>query len=182
MGGANQQERLAVTEEAKYFLAGFIEGEDALRVNIQPHETSRFGYYVDPEFHLMQPHSGLPLLKLAQEVFGTGRIFPKSGSKNCYTFTIRCRRSLREKVVPFFEKYVVPFSCKREIFYRFREILEMMNQGEHRRPEGLARIVEKAYALNPATQGKQPLQPLHEVVARILRDHTPDAPSQQPSE
>lgn len=182
MGGANQQERLAVTEEAKYFLAGFIEGEGSLLVRIKPHETSRFGYYADPEFHLAQPHSGLPLLKLAQEVFGTGRIFPTQGSKNCYTFTIHCRRSLWEKVVPFFEKYVVPYSCKRETFYRFREILELMNQGEHRRPEGLARIVEKAYAMNPATKGTQRHQPLHEVLARILRDHTPDAPNQQPSE
>jgi hypothetical protein len=77
MGGANQQERLEVTEEAKWFLAGFIEGEGSLLVSIKPHETSRYGYYVDPEFHLVQHRSGLPLLKLAQQVFGTGRIFPK---------------------------------------------------------------------------------------------------------
>jgi hypothetical protein len=181
MGGANQQERLEVTEEAKWFLAGFIEGEGSLLVSIKHHETSRYGYYVDPEFHLVQHRSGLPLLKLAQQVFGTGRIFPRPGSPNCYVYAIHCRRSLWEKVVPYFEKYVVPFSCKRETFYRFREILELMNQGEHRRPEGLARIVEKAYALNPAAKGKQRLRPLHEVISRILRDHTPDA-SQTPAE
>lgn len=176
MGGANQQERLANTEEAKWFLAGFIEAEDSLRVSIKHHESSRYGYYVDPEFHLVQHHSGLPLLKLAQHVFGTGRIFQNSESPNCYVYAISCRRSLWEKVVPYFEKYVVPFSCKRETFYRFREILALMNQGEHRRPEGLVRIVEQAYAMNTAAKGKQRLKPLQEVIARILRDHTPDAP------
>ncbi len=176
MGGANQQERLATTEAAKWFLAGFIEGEGSLLVSIKHHETSRYGFYVDPEFHLVQHQSGREVLELAKQVFQTGRIYPKPGSKNCLVYAIHCRRSLREKVVPFFEKYVIPFGsqAKRETFYRFREILEMMNRGDHRTPDGLARIVEKAYAMNPAAKGRQRLRPLHEVLARILRDHTPD--------
>ncbi len=178
MGGANQQERLAHTEAAKWFLAGFIEGEGSLLVSIKHHETSRYGYYVDPEFHLVQHTSGRNILELAKQVFQTGRIYPKPGSPNCLVYAIHCRRSLWEKLVPFYEKYVLPFASpnKRETFLRFREILEMMNRGEHRTPDGLARIVEKAYAMNPAAKGKQRLRPLHEVLARILRDHTPDTP------
>lgn len=178
MGGANQQERLARTEAAKWFLGGFIEGAGTLLVSIKPHEANQFGFFVDPEFHLVQHKSGRHVLELAKQIFQTGRIIPKPGSPDCLIYAIRCRRSLWEKVVPFFEKYVLPFSAptKRETFYQFREILERMNRKEHLTPHGLARIVEKAYALNPAAEGRQRL-PLPEVLERILRDHTPDTSS-----
>jgi len=41
---------------------------------------------------------------------------------------------LRERVIPFFERYVVPFNCKRETFARFKEILDAMERKEA--PEG----------------------------------------------
>lgn len=174
MGGANQQERLSQSEQARWFLAGFIEGEGSVFVSIKHHETSRYGFYVDPEFHLVQHQSGLQILELAKNIFQCGRIFPKPGSENCLTYAISCRRSLWEKVVPFFETYVVPYSCKRQTFERFKEILECMNRKEHHNPEGLARIVEMAYAMNPAAKGKQRLRSLQDVRDRILRGHTPD--------
>ena len=73
---------------------------------------------------------------------------------------------LREKVIPFFERYVVPFSCKRETFERFREVVEAMERGEHRVPLGLAEIVRKVYAMNPNSKGKARSRPLE----RCLRE------------
>lgn len=176
MDGANQQERLPIVEAKKWFLAGFIEGEGSLCVSIKEHPTSRFGYLVDPEFFLYQHKSGIKLLQLAKEVFGTGRITPKSGSGGVLVFSIVSRRSLKEKVIPFFEKYMV-FSAKREVFERFKEIVEAMeDRKEHLTPEGLARIVEQAYAMNPASKGKERKRPLQEVMDRILRGRTPDTP------
>lgn len=176
MGGANQQERLPIAEAKKWFLAGVIEGEGSLCVSIKKHPSARFGYYVDPEFFIYQHKSGVALLKMAQEVFGTGRIAPKPGNEDVLVFSIVSRRSLKEKVIPFFEKYMV-FSAKREIFERFKEIVEAMeDRKEHLTPEGLVRIVEKAYAMNPASKGKERKRPLQEVLDRILRGRTPDTP------
>ncbi len=177
MGGANQQERLSMAEAKKWFLAGFIEGEGSLCVSIKEHPTSKFGYLVDPEFFLYQHRSGIKLLEMAKELFGTGRIAPKSGSEGVLVFSIVSRRSLKERVIPFFEKYMI-FSTKRDVFERFKEIVEAMEERkEHLTPEGLARIVEKAYALNPASKGKERKRTLQEVVERILRGRTPDTPS-----
>lgn len=174
MGGANQQERLSIAEAKKWFLAGFIEGEGSLCVSIKEHPSARFGYYVDPEFFIYQHKSGIALLKMAQEIFGTGRIAPKPGNEEVLVFSIVSRRSLKEKVIPFFEKYMV-FSAKRQVFERFKEIIEAMEgRKEHLTPEGLVRIVEKAYAMNPANKGKERKRPLQEVVDRILRGRTPD--------
>ncbi len=176
MGGADQQERLSRTQEARWFLAGFIEGEGTLTVSIKEHPGARFGYYVDPEFFLYQHVSGRQLLELARAIFQTGRIFPKPGNPNVLVYAITDRRSLREKVIPFFERYVLPFSARRETFERFREILDMMARKEHLNPQGLVSIVEKAYAMNPQGKGRQRVRPLTEVRERILRDHTPDIP------
>ena len=176
-GAENQQERLGSIESANWFLAGFIEGEGALCVSIKKHPTCRSGFYVDPDFFLYQHESGRRILELAQSIFESGQIYPKSGNPKVLVYEISSTRVLREKVIPFFERYVVPFSCKRETFERFREILEAMERGEHRVPMGLAEIVKKVYAMNPNSKGKARSRPLEEVLARILRGHTSDIPA-----
>ena len=173
-GADNQQERLASAESANWFLAGFIEGEGALCVSIKAHPTCRSGFYVDPGFFLYQHESGRRLLELAQETFGGGRIYRKPGSGTVLVYEISSTRVLREVVVPFFERYVVPFSCKVRTFERFRDILASMERGEHREPEGLADIVRRAYAMNPDSKGKRRSRPLEDVLERILRGHTSD--------
>ena len=173
-GADNQQERLG-SAEANWFLAGFIEGEGALCVSIKSHPTCRSGYYVDPGFFLYQHESGRRILELAQATFDHGRIAPKSGSPRVLVYEVSSSVVLRDKVVPFFERYVVPFSCKTGTFECFRMILDAMHRGEHCQPQGLARIVRLAYEMNPNGKGKRRSRPLEEVVARILRGHTSDA-------
>ena len=170
----NQQERLAGAEAANWFLAGFIEGEGSLTVSVKRHPTCRSGFYVDPEFFLYQHESGRQILELANATFQSGRIYPKSGNRSVLVYEISSTRVLREKVVPFFERYVVPFSCKKETFERFREILEAMERKEHLESRGLASIVEKVYAMNPNSKGRARTRPLAEVLERILRGHTSD--------
>jgi hypothetical protein len=177
-GADNQQERLGSTvEQACWFLAGFIEGEGSLSVGIKRHPTCRHGYYVDPGFYLYQHESGRAILELAKTTFDSGRIFPKSGNPKVLVYEVSSTAVLRERVIPFFERYVVPFSCKRETFMRFKEILELMDRKEHLRDDGLAEIVRKVYSMNPASKGRARLRPLDEVLARILRGHTSDIPS-----
>ena len=76
----NQQERLGRTESANWFLAGFIEGEGALCVSIKKHPTCRSGFYVDPGLFLNQHESCRQILELAQSIFESGQIYPKSGN------------------------------------------------------------------------------------------------------
>jgi hypothetical protein len=104
-------------------------------------------------------------------------IYPKSGNPKVLVYEISSTKVLRDKVVPFFERYIVPFTCKGETFTRFREILDAMERGEHREPSGLAEIVRKVYAMNPNSKGRARSRPLDEVLARILRGHTSDIPS-----
>jgi hypothetical protein len=174
MTAAHQQERLSFTEQQKWFLAGFIEGEGSVCVSIKEHPTTQFGYYVDPEFFLYQYRGYPQMLELAREFFGTGRIFPKQGNERVLVFAIASRRSIAERVVPFLRSYMA-FAPRKAIYDRFCEIVEAMERKEHHKPHGMVRIVQMAYALNPVAKGKGRKRTLQEVIDRILRDYTPDS-------
>ena len=175
MSKVNQQERLSRNERLKYFLAGFIEGEGSLTVSIKAHPTAKFGYYVDPEFFVYQHEAGKRLLELTKELFHTGRIYPKPQNETVLVYGVTSRRSIVEKVIPYFEKYVAPYSAKKETFLVFKEICDLMEQGEHKTAKGLLGIVEKAYQMNPHSKGRERSRTIEEIRERILRDYTPEA-------
>jgi hypothetical protein len=169
----NQQESLSSEEQRRWFLAGVIEGEGSVYVGIKAHPTVPLGFFVQPGFSITQHESRCSLLEMAREEFGAGTIYPKPGKESVLVYSIHSRPVLSRTVVPFLGKYM-RFSARKEDFGRFRLILDLFALGAHREPEGLARIVELAYAMN--LNGKQRKRPLQDVLDRILRGHTPDAP------
>jgi hypothetical protein len=102
-----------------------------------------------------------------------GRIAPKPGNEAVLVYAIHSRPLLRERVVPFLQRYM-RFSARMGDFTRFMVIMDLYEAGAHRTAEGLAQIVELAYAMN--ANGKQRQRPLEHVLDRILRGHTPDTP------
>ena len=171
MGADNQQERLSNEEAKRWFLAGVIEGEGSMCISVKKHPTARLGFYVDPEFFIYQHRNRRKLLELAQEYFATGRIYPKQGNPDVLVYAIASRRSISEKVIPFLDRYM-RFSARSDDIMRYRQALQLFEQGMHRSRDGLIRIVQLAYAMNH--EGKQRQRPLQDVIDRILRGHTPD--------
>lgn len=131
----------------RFFLAGLIEGEGSLVVVVRRRKNLKFGISIDPEFYIYQHRSREKLLRLAKEVFQTGSIYRKSGSKNVLVFAIRDRRSIYEKVIPFFERYVLPYGIKyNRMFPYYKQLVELMVNKAHLTEEGikkLLRLVEK---------------------------------------
>ena len=174
MNADNQQERLLITENFKWFLAGLIEGEGSICISLKQHPTAKFGYYIDPEFFLYQHKSARELLERAKAFFGTGGISPKPGNEDVLVYKITSRRSIIEKVIPFFEKYMQYGSdIKRRNFLMFKEATLALENKAHKTLEGTLRLVELAYSTNHA--GKQRKRKKEEVISRILRDYTPNS-------
>ena len=174
MSAENQQERLLVTEEFKWFLAGLIEGEGSICIGLKQLPESKFGYYIHPEFFIYQHKNARELLDNAKSFFGTGNISPKPGNENVLVYKISSRKLIKEKVVPFLEKYMRYGSkIKHHNFRVFKEIIEALESNAHKTLEGNLRIVDLAYSTNHA--GKQRKRPKEEVINRILRDYTPDS-------
>jgi hypothetical protein len=172
-GADNQQERLSRAEERRWFLAGVVEGEGSWCISVKRHPTHSFGYYVQPEFFVYQHRRRRELLEVAQEVFECGRIWPKPGNPDVLVFAINSRRTISEHLLPFMRRYM-RFSARRADMDLFEDAMHLFESGLHRRPAGLATIVEIAYAMNH--EGKQRRRPMDDVIDRILRGHTLDAP------
>jgi hypothetical protein len=81
-GSSNKQNSNdSLTEQEKYWLGGFIEGEGSWSVSFRLSGTSRLGIQVAPTFSVSQHvFGGSILYRLQQALGGIGRIVPKSGS------------------------------------------------------------------------------------------------------
>lgn len=151
----------------KWFLAGFIESKGILSISIRKSESSLLGISIDPEFFIYQHKSGRSILEMAKEIFHTGTISEKD--PDLLVFGIRNRRSIKEKVIPFFEKYVMPLSEKfKRSFPAVKEIVDLEDRGEHRTKEGMIKILKLSKQLK---QGRK----WDKLIERLLRDYTPDS-------
>jgi hypothetical protein len=126
-------EKIIIDEKKQYFLAGFIEGEGSFSVSAKKNPNAKFGLELDPIFNITQHINGVKHLYFALEVFQTGRIRYKAGSNATLVFVIEPRKSLLEKVCPFYEKYcLVNASKAKQIKYqRFKSLLELFEHGAH---------------------------------------------------
>jgi hypothetical protein len=144
----------------KFFLAGFIEGEGSLCISIKKHDSSRFGYVK-------------PILNCAKDLFRSGNVFLKSGSKDVYVYSISSRRVIYEKVIPYFKKYVLPFSCKFTFFSTFLYIVKSLEDKKHYELTGFLELLELTYNLNPNSKDKTRKIEFEILKNNILRDYTP---------
>jgi hypothetical protein len=121
------------TEEEKLFFGGFIEGEGSISVSAKKTKFSRFGVYFDPEFSLTQHVNGSIHLFRSLCHFRAGLIKYKSKSNATLVYTVDARQTLKEKIVPFFKKYVTPYSCipKQKKFEKWCTLLDLFDQEAH---------------------------------------------------
>ena len=89
--------------------------------------------FFDPEFNITQHINGIQNLYLALCVFQTGRIRYKSSSNATFVYTIDNRKSLIEKVIPFYETYVKPYGCKVKVsrVKTFKQVLKLIDEKAH---------------------------------------------------
>ena len=139
-------------KELHYFLAGFVDGEGSFNVSIVPHPTAKFHLIVNAKFQVYQHEKHPEILEIFQEVFQAGSIHKKSGS-NVLVYEIASRKTLQEKVIPFFRSY--PLATKREALNGLAHILELMNCGAHKTRNGIIEIIDIAHRMNQQGKGQK---------------------------
>ena len=151
-----------------HYIAGFVDGEGSFHVAFQRNPDVRLGWQAIPEFHVSQHVSSRSVLEAIRERLGCGIIKANHrGSRKDRTqvLVVRNRHDLAMKVVPFFDRYSL-YTEKRNDFRRFKLVVEMMVLGAHRSTEGLAKIVEIAYAMNAGGNRRRVAR---EMILRTLR-------------
>lgn len=139
-----------ITTNYKYFLAGFIEGEGCCYISIRMMGTPK-GLRIDPEFNISQHRDGIVHLLACMNLFKTGNICFKTGSRNTFVFKITNRTALQEKFIPYYKKYILPYTCKhkKENFQLFVSIIDLLQQKVHLDPENFAfKILPLVYQMN----------------------------------
>lgn len=130
-----------------YYLLGFTDGEGCFSVAIKKQSNTRYGWVVDPVFHVTQHKDNRIVLELFKRILGCGRIIPKPGQEETVLqYIVDNRRHLSEKVIPFFKKHK-PIAKSKE-FNHFCRIVEALENGEHKKAEGLKRLITMAYNLS----------------------------------
>lgn len=143
------------------YIAGFVDGEGSFSVAIIKNPSKKGGWLINPCFQVYQHENHREILELCQEVFKTGRIYRKSGTHPVLNFSIDSMRNIKERVIPFFDKY--PLITKYDAYQKFREIVLAIDKKEHLTSKGFERLVRIAYSMNQ--QGKGRKRTLQEILA-----------------
>ena len=155
----------------RYYLLGLADGEGCFTISIKKQASARFGWVLDPIFHVTQHRKNRAVLDLFRRELRCGRVMEKYGQPDTLQYYVQNRREIREKILPFFHRYK-PI-VKAEEFRKFAEIVEALERGDHQDLDKFKVLMATAYTLN--YDGKQRRRQLHEVVDD-LEAQTPQRP------
>ena len=118
----------------KIFFGGFVAGEASINVSAKKSESALFGILIDPEFSINQHVNNFEYLFLALSLFETGSIHFKSGSNATLVYRIDNRQSLKQKVIPFWETYILPYQQgeSKQRLILFKRILFYLEEKKHK--------------------------------------------------
>jgi hypothetical protein len=133
-------------KERNWFVAGFVDGEGSFNISFAREPHQKTGFLINPKFQVYQHKDHEEILHIIKnEVFHTGRIDSKWGT-DVRVLTIENRKTLTEKVIPFFRKYFLV--TKREVFEIFIEAIKRMERKEHRTLDGFLNMIDLVYDMN----------------------------------
>ena len=150
-----------------FWLGGFFEGEGSASVSISITSSFKFGVQLQPVFNVSQHINGLSILQSFKDLFGTGYLVQKSGSDQVWVYTLKGYQNMIEKVIPFIDVYVSPFSCKQHEYHVFKTVCLRLNSQDHLSQQGLIELVELVYTYQG--KGKYRKRTLNEVI-NIIKD------------
>ena len=127
------------------WIVGFVDGEGCFFVGINPHKEMTSGYQVLPEFTVVQHVRDVQLLHALKSFFGCGVVRTNHGDRMAYR--VRSLEHLREVIIPFFEKHELR-SKKHLDYLKFRDVIRMMERGDHLKAEGITSIRRIASQMN----------------------------------
>ena len=127
------------------WVTGFVDGEGCFHVGINAHPEMTAGFQVLPEFTVVQHERDVQVLHALKAYFGCGVVRSNHGNRMAYR--VRGKEHLLQIILPFFMKH--PLRSKKNVdFLKFRDVLLMMEKGEHLTSEGIARIRDIASKMN----------------------------------
>ena len=137
--------------EKGWYFTGFVDGEGSFNVSFAQKNDYRSGWQVTPSFNVSQKDG--TILFLIKKYLECGRI--KRRKDGLWIYVVENPHSLKEKVIPFFEKYRFLSSKSKTNFSIFRQIVELIDQDKHLSRDGLEKIARLREKLNEGRKRKR---------------------------
>lgn len=150
-GRDNQQERLVFKMSIKVsddYLIGFVEGEGMFYIGIVPSKETKTGWQVIYFLKVSQNPSGKVILDYFLKRLGCGYLKAnslKDPTDKSLAYVVRDLKSLKDKVIPFFENKLI---IKRNSFESFKKVIEIVSRKEHLSLKGITEVLDIAYLMN----------------------------------
>ena len=127
------------------WIVGFVGGEGCFHIGLSSHDEMTMGVQVLPEFTVVQHKRDVQILYALKAHFGCGVVRVNHGDRMAYR--VRKGEHLRTIIAAFFEKH--PLKTRKNVdFHKFRDVLILMERGEHLNADGLAKIRQIAATMN----------------------------------
>ena len=136
--------------DVKSYLSGYADGEGCFCVTFNKSKRHKFGWDIRPSFSVSQNADRSEVLLIFQRELGCGFIRPDRSDRTL-KFEVRSVSELAFKVVPHFEQYPL-LSSKQQDFETFAQIVLLMYDKEHLKPDGFETIVKLAAQLNTGSR------------------------------
>ena len=146
------------------WVVGFVDGEGCFLVNFNKKAKLTTGIEVKPSFSISQKSNSKNCVAAFEDYFKCGSI-RHSKSDGTWKYEIRSLSEIRNKIIPFFEKYPLK-TYKKNDFRLFCEICSLMQKNQHVNFQGLEEILQKAYAMNKSGRRKATLEELLEILRK----------------
>ena len=141
----NQQERLGkISASTASYFSGFVDGEGSFNVALIPRKEYRFGWKIYLTFNVAQKDP--TVLKLMHKYFGVGRL--EQRKDEVWNYSVNDFNSLKNKIIPFFNRYPFLSDRRKKNFSIFKEIVEIIRRDEHFMKVGLEKIIHLREKLN----------------------------------
>ena len=140
------------------WVSGFVDGEGCFSVSFNRREKLATGIETRPSFSVSQNAFSKEALESLQEFFKCGSI-RYSSRDNCYKYEVRNIDDIMKRIIPHFEKYPLKTN-KRKDFATFVDICKNIKQNQHLNTNGIKKIINDSYTMNPAGKRKYSIEEL----------------------
>ena len=129
------------------YIIGLVDGEGSFTVYIRNPDSNKIvkrRVKAEPRFYLKLVERDKSILYELKRFFRCGNVYfqrdKRKNHQNCYRYEVANRNDLENIIIPFFKRYGLNLTSKKNDFKIFCKIMKRIKNGEHLTDSGLKRL------------------------------------------
>ena len=140
-----------IPDHIGYYLAGFADGEGSFNLSFRKRKDYSQPWKISLCFNVSQRDKVILALYKRHLKCGTLR----TRKDGVWYYEVNNFRAIIENVIPFFDRFGFLSAKKKRDFAKFKQIANLITDGEHLNRKGIERILEIRKAMNDGGAGRR---------------------------